>query len=763
MRKPLLAAVAFMVALIGVAMPAGAPAARAATNPKVAIIVGATGAVTPRYRADADEVAAQAARYTNNIVKVYSPNATWPKVKAAVKGASIVVYLGHGNGWPSPYTYDPNYTTKDGFGLNYDLNGNGNFTDSELKYYGEPSIRELDPAPNAVVLLFHLCYASGNAEAGAFEPSVVTARKRIDNYAAGFQAAGFKAVIVDGHSTDYYIDALFTTRQSMIDLWRNAPNYHGHETDFASVRTPGTQNAMDPDAPGYYYRSIGGRFDLRTLDVTGAAYSDTSRDPATMVVPGNASPVADASPVYDSVDTLLAGGEPAATLGTADKVRVDWAESGVTAPDASPVYRVHTDGGVEGWMAGSALVPRDVTAPRLWAVEDGTGTFSPDGDGRQDSYTLSVQLSEPSDWTIRIRSGWKTLATFDGSGDTAAIEWAPAAGSVADGTFTWELGASDTWGNGPLWETGRFEVDTNAPDLGLAAAPSTPPVVTPNADGAGDVVAFAATSSEMGSVEAVVRNGTGETVRTLATVLSASGARVLWNGKDAAGVVVPDGIYTVDLTAIDPAGNASDPQTRDVAVYTGLGFVHSSRVVFFPQDGDALAAATGFGFTLAAPATVDWTIVNAAGTVVRTLKTAEPLEAGTYDATWDGTSDAGAMVARGTYRSVVRATDGTLVSTQAAAVVADAFKIAVSDLTPARGQKITITATSAEGLGAAPKLRIYQPGVPAWTVTMTRVSAGVYRVTIRLHASHTGALRLRVTAPDTTGAAQGTLVALPLH
>ena len=26
--------------------------------------------------------------------------------------------MGHGNGWPSPYTYDPNYTTKDGFGLN---------------------------------------------------------------------------------------------------------------------------------------------------------------------------------------------------------------------------------------------------------------------------------------------------------------------------------------------------------------------------------------------------------------------------------------------------------------------------------------------------------------------------------------------------------------------------------------------------------------------------------------------------------------------
>ena len=45
---------------------------------------------------------------------------------------------GHGNGWPSPYTFDPSYTTKDGFGLNSDLNGDGKLTDYENKYYGEP-------------------------------------------------------------------------------------------------------------------------------------------------------------------------------------------------------------------------------------------------------------------------------------------------------------------------------------------------------------------------------------------------------------------------------------------------------------------------------------------------------------------------------------------------------------------------------------------------------------------------------------------------
>ena len=82
-------------------------------------------------------------------------------------GASIVIYFGHGNGWPSPYTYDPEYTTKDGFGLNATA-GNGDYNN---KYYGEPYVSTLDLAPNAVVLLHHLCYASGNSEPGHAAPS----------------------------------------------------------------------------------------------------------------------------------------------------------------------------------------------------------------------------------------------------------------------------------------------------------------------------------------------------------------------------------------------------------------------------------------------------------------------------------------------------------------------------------------------------------------------------------------------------------------
>ena len=356
------ALVALFVAGLGVFAPSSATAVRAAgANPKVVIIVGATGSVTATYRSYADQVYAEAVKYTDNVVKVYSPDATWPRVKAAVNGASVIVYLGHGNGWPAPYPNDAAYTTKDGFGLNYDVNGDGKTTDSELKYYGEPSIRTLTPAPNAVVLLFHLCYASGNSEPGQPDPTLSVARQRADNYAAAFEAAGVKAVIAIGHSHDpYYISALFTQSESIRDYFTNAPDFHNNVLEFASVRTPGTTELFDPDqaTPAGFWRSATGDLTLTTADVTGASYASTGGDPATMAVPGNATPIASGASVYGSVGDAAAGTDPVASLPSTTIVRVDRQEA-VPAADGSPIYAIHTDTGTTGWMVGSTLTPRD--------------------------------------------------------------------------------------------------------------------------------------------------------------------------------------------------------------------------------------------------------------------------------------------------------------------------------------------------------------------------------------------------------------------
>ncbi|HET9345219.1 MAG TPA: hypothetical protein VFO05_05915, partial [Candidatus Limnocylindrales bacterium] len=235
---------------------------------------------------DANELYAEAIRHTSNVIRVYSPNATWAAVQSATNGANVVIYLGHGNGWPSPYTYDPKYTTKDGFGLNSSASG----THSNLKYYGEPSIRTLDFAPGAIVFLHHLCYASGNSEPGDAQPTVTVARQRVDNYGVAFLQAGASAVIADGHShTSYYLRDLFTEEETLADLWRGAPNYHGHDIAFTPSRSTGVA-VLDPDSggssPSGFYRSIVGDLAVMTHTVIGKQLPPGVRgNPGVSVVP----------------------------------------------------------------------------------------------------------------------------------------------------------------------------------------------------------------------------------------------------------------------------------------------------------------------------------------------------------------------------------------------------------------------------------------------------------------------------------------------
>ena len=253
MRKSVAALVLAMLAALGAFAPAASAAAPAGA--KVVIIVGATHGATARYRKDADKAYAEALKYTTNVVKVYSPNATWSKVKAATKGASIVIYFGHGNGWPSPYTYDPKYTTKDGFGLNATA-GAGDYNN---KYYGEPYVSTLDLAPNAVVIL---------------QPPVLRVRqlrarpRRADRHRRPPARRQLRRRLPQGRrrrrssptamaAPSRYIRALFTTHATIEEVWRSAPNFHDHVKSFASSRTPGATAFTDTDSTtSGFYRSL---------------------------------------------------------------------------------------------------------------------------------------------------------------------------------------------------------------------------------------------------------------------------------------------------------------------------------------------------------------------------------------------------------------------------------------------------------------------------------------------------------------------------
>jgi flagellar hook assembly protein FlgD len=760
LRKTTVALFVTLVAMLGIWVPS--VSAAYISNAKVVIIVGAVHGQTDSYRQRGDAAYAEAKKYTPNVTKVYSPNATWSKVKSATTGANIVIYMGHGNGWPSPYTYDPNYTTKDGFGLNATA-GNG---DNNVKYYGEPYVDDLALAPNAIILLHHLCYASGNSEPGKAAPSTTTAKARVDNYGAGFLRGKARAVIADGHmGAAYYLRALLTTNQSVLSLWRNASNYNGNEFNFAGTRSTNSRAYMDPDDPGKgFYRSLV----LKTAGLTSymvtGAIGDTGLDPGTFVVPGRASTSSAGAELLDET------GAPAGALPANERLAVV-ARPNWVAPDGIGVYEVRglDDESIHGFARATQLVPRDSMAPVAIGVQAAPTKISPNGDGTVDRTELSALFSETVNWTLTVTASDGTeVGHASGSDDNPSVAWDALVdgAAVPHGTYTYTFRGQDSWLNAdpPAAKSGTVKVDTTPPTLsGVTAVTDPLPWFSPNGDGSRDTYALKATTSQSGTIEISVRNADGDVVRSFSATVSAGAFSIPWNGKANDGAVVPDGTYDVRLVPVDTLGNRGTSATISVRSIALLRAVKTSKTVFYPQDRDALGSTSILSFSINRTATVTWTIRNANGDVVDTRFADAALDAGTHSLTYDGRTVEGVLLPKGKYTSHVTATDGDLTASQAVGFEMNAFAIKSSTQTPKRGRSITIKAKPAEALGGSVTMTISQPGKTSWTVRMSKLSTGVYRATVTLKTGGSaGTLKISVQAKDAKGGLNKTYLKLPL-
>lgn len=73
------------------------------TRPKVVVVVGPVGQRTAEYEATGRRLATHARNLGARVTGIYPRRATWSRVARAARGADVFVYMGHGNGWPSPY------------------------------------------------------------------------------------------------------------------------------------------------------------------------------------------------------------------------------------------------------------------------------------------------------------------------------------------------------------------------------------------------------------------------------------------------------------------------------------------------------------------------------------------------------------------------------------------------------------------------------------------------------------------------------------
>ena len=194
----------FRAALAALSLAAilGLPSTTHAAAPtKVAILVGPVGTLTPTYLAFAELAAATAERHGATVARAYSPNATPANVLAAVDGANVVIYFGHGYGNPSPYG-GPDPSRQNGWAVQGPAarGTHEDGLDGYVEYLGEDWIvANARPAPGFVMIYSNTCYAPGASEGGHAPATPWEAAMRVANYSRPVFALGGSAY----YATDF--------------------------------------------------------------------------------------------------------------------------------------------------------------------------------------------------------------------------------------------------------------------------------------------------------------------------------------------------------------------------------------------------------------------------------------------------------------------------------------------------------------------------------------------------------------------------------
>lgn len=164
--------------------------------------------------------------------------------------------------------------------------------------------------------------------------------------------------------------------------------------------------------------------------------------------------------------------------------------------------------------------------------------------------------------------------------------------------------------------------------------------------------------NEAMQVKVTVLDAAGQLVRTLSDGARVAGAQsVQWDGKDAAGQLVAEGLYTYRIEAVDNF-NRPVPAAEGTIYVDKTAPVVSEAVLTpnpFAPDGTSRAS---LSYTLSENAKVTVTLHNSAGTQIKSLAASLAQTAGTQTLSWGGTNASNVLVDDGTYTYKITATDG---------------------------------------------------------------------------------------------------------
>jgi len=269
-------------------------------------------------------------------------------------------------------------------------------------------------------------------------------------------------------------------------------------------------------------------------------------------------------------------------------------DNGITVSDGVYTVRVHsvqpdgTTGDDVVQVGVDTRTPGALTSPHPGAVLSGTinWTFTP---------SAGIALTSVYVYCNGAQLGFAGAAgpdgTFSGSGDTASC--VPGANELTT-VATW----TDPFGHSQYWTAPTVAVTIdNAPGLKISQQYSHR-YFSPNGDQQDDSLTVTFCLTKNSSVTVLVTNGAGATVRTQPAqdtagtpYCSAGNNTAYWDGRDDSGAVVPDGVYTVHVHAVD----ASD-QTGDDSVEVGVD-TRTPGTLTSPHAGDVLTGSVTWVFT----------------------------------------------------------------------------------------------------------------------------------------------------------------------
>jgi flagellar hook assembly protein FlgD len=691
---------------------------------KAVIVLGPLGGSSSRYLGWANKIAAAAADAGMAVCKVYSPYADATTVRTAARGADVFVVLGHGNGYPhetaaghaAKGTWSDD--TAHGLGLNADPGS------SSLRYYGANWVmRNLHLAPNAIVILSHMCNTSGNSEDADRIPDYALAIDHVDNFAQGFlhttssPSGGSPSVVMalQSQSFDPHGNTLFSSLMTS-----------DATMDQAFMKTYGANTGS---WAGSYLPNYGavGSSDL---------YVTKRSDGSDLISPGGR--------LHLDPDLAYAG-HPAPEGWDPNAPDISWLDrfagkaKNIQNPAGAGLVRFGYVRSIAGdldlrlptWREGAASA-KPTPTPDLVEVPDVSGATVSD----------ATAMLEAADFRV----GAQKQVYSDSVADGRVVDTDPSRlrdGSPAKYQRGKTLDLQVSKGPPPPAKLTRLTADQGSGTI--PADGDALPVFTPNGDGTSDTLTLRYTSSVAAPIRVTVTNSAGKVVRIFRFAGKVGSSTFHWNGKSDKGSTVADGTYVI--AAHVKGGNT---RTTSVKSLTAIKVPTTSNALINARDGDNLADSATQSVAVRMTATLSWRILDARGDVVRTGMDAARVTKGTTTWAWDGKDDAGAFVPDGTYTSMVTATTSRGSYSHQVRVRVMAYRV-LGDFRQRPGQSTTFDIHAAEQQQTAPTISVKQKGRSAYTLTFKKVGTDHWSAVWKARSGPRGTVTFTISGTDAGG------------